>query len=101
MDRVVGVTLITQTFQKDSIGQEVPTETQKNVIGYKTSISGSEINEAGQRGIMPDCRVEVWTSEYNGAEIVELENKRYTVYRTYENRQGKTELYLELRTGNE
>lgn len=75
MDRVVGVTLITQTFQKDSIGQEVPTETQKNVIGYKTSISGSEINEAGQRGIMPDCRVEVWTSEYNGAEIVELETR--------------------------
>lgn len=97
MDRVCGVKLIAQTFTRDAIGQLVPTETVKNVIGYRQAVSGTEINEAGQRGIQSDCRVQVWTVEYNNEAIVEIGNTRYTVYRTYENNNGKTELYLEKR----
>lgn len=94
----VGVSLITQTFTKDAIGQLIPTDQTKTVIGDRRSVSGSEINEAGQRGIQPQFVVDVWSVEYNGAEIVEINGVRYNVYRTYENyTNGKTELYLEKR----
>lgn len=97
MDSVIGITLITQTYISDSIGQRVPTDVEKTVIGFKSSVSGTEINEASQRGIQPQFRVSVWTAEYNGASIVKIANTKYSVYRTYENNEGKTELYLEKR----
>lgn len=98
MDSVIGITLITQTYASDSIGQRVPTNVEKTVIGFKSSVTGQEINEASQRGIRPQFRVEVWTAEYNGAELVKVGNTTYSVYRTFDNNNGKTELYLEERT---
>lgn len=97
MDNVIGVTLITHTYTSDTIGQRVPTDVEKTVIGYKSAIGGREFNDAGLRGIQAQFKVEVWTSEYNGAQVVKVSNVVYNVYRTYENNNGKTELYLEKR----
>lgn len=99
MDSVIGLTLITHTYTSDTIGQRIPTDVEKTVIGYKSAIGGQEFHEAGLRGIQPQFKVELWTSEYNGAQIVKINNVKYSVYRTYENNNGKTELYLELRVG--
>lgn len=94
----IGVSLITQTFTKDAIGQVIPIDHAKNVIADRRDISSSEITEAGQRGIQASFAVDVWTVEYNGAELVEIGGVRYNVYRLYENQKnGKTELYLEKR----
>lgn len=94
----LGVSLVTQTFTKDAIGQLIPISVKKTVIGEKRNISGTEISEAGQRGIQPQFVVDVWSAEYNGAELVEIGGLMYHVYRTYQNQKnGKTELYLEER----
>lgn len=97
MNNVISVKLITHTYSTDSIGQRIPTDVEKTVFGYKDSISGSEVAEAGKRGIQAEFRVEVWSSEYNGADVVDIGGTKYAVYRTYENSRGKTELYLQKR----
>lgn len=96
---VIGITLITHTYTSDSIGQKIATDVEKTVIGNKTNISSQEFNDASVRGLQPQFRVEVWTMEYNGATEVKIGNTKYSVYRTYENNDGKTELYLEKRVG--
>lgn len=94
----IGVSLITQTYTRDDIGQLIPVDHTKSVIGIRRDVSGTEISEAGQRGIQASFVVDVWSVEYNGAEIVEINGLRYDVYRVYENQKnGKTELYLEKR----
>ena len=100
MVRKVGVALITQTFTSDSIGQKIPTNTTKTVIGDRRNVSGTEINEAGQRGIQASLVVDIWAHEYAGEKIVAVEGIVYSVYRTYLNEKtGKIELYLERRVG--
>lgn len=102
MIRKVDVALISETFAPDSIGQMIPTRTTKTVIGDRRNVSGSEINEAGQRGIQASLVVDIWAHEYSEEKVVSVEGIIYSVYRTYINEKtGKIELYLERRVGDE
>ena len=96
------ITLISITgYTTDSIGQITTTEKKTDVIAEVSSISQSEFMDAGQIGLKPDLRFEVWTSEYNGEENVEMDGTRYSVYRTFKRDNGRTELYTERRSGDE
>ena len=96
------ISLISKTgYTTDSIGQIIPTEERLDVIAEVSSISQSEFMDAGKIGLKPDLRFEIWTAEYNGQDNVEMNGTRYSVYRTYNRADGRTELYTERRSGDE
>lgn len=80
------------------------TEEEKiSVFATKKSVSQKEFFDAAQVGFKSECVLEVWQSEYEGQELVEIHfhgtAKRFSVYRTYEREDGKTELYLTSKVG--
>lgn len=93
--------LMREEYEKDAIGQEISKETKRGVFCEISSISQSEFRTAGQSGIKPECKVVIWEAEYNNEQIIEINGKRFTVYRTYSRDDGKIELYAETRIGNE
>ena len=99
MDRSRVLTLITQTYMKDAIDQQVPAETRREVFCNITGVSAAEFFEAGRAGIRPEYRVTIFAFDYNGESIVELEGVRYGVYRTYLKSGEDIELYLERKAG--
>lgn len=49
----------------------------------------------------PEYRFLVWNYEYEGEETLEYDEKTYSVYRTYIRDDGRIELYVTLRKGDE
>lgn len=99
MDRSNVINLISVTYQKDDIGQRIPQETKKSVFCNIQSISQNEFFEAGRNGLNPQYKVTMFRYDYGGEEIVELNGKRYGVYRTYFSQNETAELYLEKKSG--
>lgn len=100
MDGTRVVKLIQENITRGNYGQEIVSETYTNVYGMLQGITRSEWGTAGQRGIEASFRVDVYTFEYHGEKIVEIDGVRYAVYRTYINiGNDRTELYLETRQG--
>lgn len=84
--------------RKDALGQIVPTETYTEPIADVSDVSQSEFMAGGQKGLKPEKRFSVWESEYNDESLIEYNNVRYSVYRTYK-ADGRIELYTERRIG--
>lgn len=98
MDDVI--TLIALTYTKDSIGQEIATESRTDVWARISSVSRSEFYSGGQAGLRPDITAETAKINYNGEKLAEWNGKRYSVYRTYfRENSDSIELYLEPKTG--
>lgn len=93
------IALISETYKEDSIGQQLPQETQKIVFCEIQGISSTETFEAGRNGLRASCRAIVFQCDYNGEEIVELNGKRYGIYRTYPRKNETIELYLSQKAG--
>jgi len=93
------IKLITKSYLPDQIGQLIPTEEEKTIFCDVSSVSATEFANAGAMGLKPSYLIRVWTAEYNGADIVEYNSKRYSVYRTYEAQNGRTELYIQEDVG--
>ena len=99
MDDVI--TLIEETYTKDSIGQEIATETRTDIWARITSVSRAEFYSGGQAGLRPDIVAETARINYSGEKIAEWNSKRYSIYRTYFREDSDSiELYLEPKTGN-
>lgn len=102
MDRSQIITLVGLTYKKDEIGQQIPVETSRRKLFCDiSSVSQSEISDAGRSGITPEYRATVSIEEYQGEQIAELNGKRYGIYRTYITRGERIELYLEGKAGVE
>ena len=99
MDKSRVLTLIKTTYTVDSIGQQVPQETRRNVICNISSVSASEFFDAGRAGLKPEYRATMFAPDYEREEIVELDGVQYGVYRTYLGRNETIELYLERKAG--
>lgn len=99
MDRSRILKLIGQTYKKDSIGQMIPEETEREAFCSVASVSGSEFIEAGRNGIKPEIKVTMFRPDYRGEVIAELDGTRYSVYRTYMAKNELIELYLEKKAG--
>lgn len=99
MDRSNVVTLVTQTYAADSIGQMVATDVTTDVFCNVQSVSQSEWFQGGQNGLKPEYKVTMFSPDYNGAKEVEFEGKRYGIYRTYLRQDELLELYLERKVG--
>lgn len=98
MDDVI--TLIAVTYSRDSIGQEISTETRTDIFARINSVSRSEFYAGGQAGLRPEITAETPRINYNGEKLAELNGVRYSIYRTYFREDSDMiELYLEEKTG--
>ena len=78
---------------RDDIGNPIRKETVTAVWAQLKSITRAEFQAAGAIGLKPSMLVVVPEADYNSETLVELDDVRYTVYRTFlagENR----ELYV-------
>lgn len=92
--------LITISHEKDSIGQHVPEESRREIFVSAGSINRTEWATAGNRGLKAELMLKTASVNYSGEELIEFENVRYGIYRTYTNPETEeTELYLEKKAG--
>ena len=90
--------LVTQTITIDKYGNEVATETEKNVFCEVDSISQTEFYAAANTELNPEYKFTIFFGDYDGEEVVVFNGDRYSVYRTY--RTGDNlELYAERKIG--
>lgn len=99
MDRSNVVTLISETYSADTIGQMIATEKERDVFCNVRSVSQSEWFQGGQNGLNPEWLVTMFAPDYEGEKLVEFNGVRYGVYRTYVRDDELLELYLERKTG--
>lgn len=101
MDRSKIIYLITENSFQDEEGVFRTSEVKKKVYANVSSVSQSEWFEGGRNGLNPQIRASMFFYDYHDEEIVEIDKKRYTVYRTYFKDNDKIELYLEYKKGND
>lgn len=90
--------LISQTISVDDYGNEVKTETERQVMCEVYSITQTEFYAAANTELNPEYRFDVFFGDYNGEDVIEYQGNRYAIYRTY--RTGDTlELYCERKIG--
>lgn len=90
--------LIAQTITVDDYGNEVATETEKQVYAEVHSITQTEFYAAADTELNPQYRFDVFFDDYQGEAICMYKGQRYAIYRTY--RAGDNlELYVERKIG--
>lgn len=90
--------MIGQTFTKDNLGVETPTETTRTVMCEVTSVSQAEFFAAANTELNPELRFTVFFGDYENESVIEYNGARYSIYRTY--RSGDyMELYAERKIG--
>ena len=95
------IALISIEYTQDDLGQWVETWTKNEIFGIVDSVTMSEFYQAGMQGFKPEYRMTVWTNEYSDQDLLEYKEKVYTVYRTYRKDDGRIELYVTERKGDE
>lgn len=95
------ISLITSEYTQDDIGQFIEEITKTEIFGIVESVTMSEFYQAGMQGMKPEYRITIWMTEYNGAENLEYNGKIYSIYRTYRREDGRIELYVTERKGDE
>lgn len=91
--------LLGKTITMNRLKQEVEVNTRTEIFAQKESISQSEFYKGGEAGLKPDFRLITAIIDYNGEREVELDGKKYGIYRTYERNQDYIELYCERKGG--
>lgn len=95
------ISLLTSEYVQDELGQWTETQTKTDVFAIVSSVTMSEFFQAGMQGMKPEYRMTVWMNEYGGQENLEYNEKNYTIYRTYRRDDGRIELYVTERKGDE
>ena len=100
MDMSTVISLVNETKSQDAVGQIITERTLTDVFAQIRSVSGTEWSNAGLNGIQASYQITCYADEYAGQQELILDGVSYEVYRTYERRDGKVELYVEKRTGS-
>jgi SPP1 family predicted phage head-tail adaptor len=95
------IALISIEYSQDDLGEWTDTQIKTEVFAMVNSVTMSEFYQAGLQGFKPDYRFSVWMTEYNDQELVEYKGKVYSVYRTYRRDDGRIELYVNEKKGEE
>ena len=98
MNRAHKIKLIGKSYTEDEIGQQIPTETERNIFAYIRDVSQTE-SARPIEGLTPSKVFDVHVTEYKSEEDVEYKGIRYRIYRTYLNDDSRMELYGARRTG--
>jgi SPP1 family predicted phage head-tail adaptor len=95
------ISLISTEYTQDDLGEWTETQIKTEVFAMVNSVTMSEFYNAGLQGFKPDFRFMVWMNEYADQELVEYKGKVYSVYRTYRRDDGRIELYVNEKKGEE
>ena len=99
MDRSDVITLISLSQVQDEYGRWVKTEKADDVFVQVDSVSQQEFYEAGRNGLNPEFRFRMFFGDYDGQSICEYDGLRYSIYRTYRQRNDVIEFYVERQGG--
>jgi len=91
--------LIGYTTVLNDYKQEIHTETRKEILGKIDGVKRAEFYRAGEAGLRPEYVLTTALIDYDGELEVELDGKRYGVYRTYKISEDYIELYCERKGG--
>lgn len=91
--------LISVTTTQDAIGNFIASEKTFMVFCSKFSITRAEFSTAGQAGYKPDLMLVVDADAYGNEKLLEYQEKRYSIYKTFQRVDGFIELYCEVKTG--
>lgn len=95
------ITLLTSEYTQDAIGQWIKTVTETETFATVSSVTMSEFYQAGLQGLKPEFRMTIWMTEYHDEEELVYNDKVYSIYRTYIRDDGRIELYVTERKGDE
>lgn len=101
MNLVEKISLISIEYTQDDLGEWSETRTENVVFATVESVSMAEFYQASLQGLKPELRLLIWMNEYNDEELVEYKDKTYNVYRTYRRPDGRVELYVNEKKGDE
>jgi SPP1 family predicted phage head-tail adaptor len=89
------------TSQEDDLGQVVDgnEDFSRQVFCEKKSVSADEFFKAGQNGLKAKYVFIVHLNDYQEETKVKYNEKVYSIYRTYERKDEKVELYCEVKAG--
>ena len=99
MDRSVVIKLIGVTRTQDNRGVWRSEQTENEVFAQVESITQREFFEGGRNGLNPEFKFTMFAYDYNNEPIVEYNDNKYSVYRTYVTRNDMIELYVERKGG--
>lgn len=86
--------LINVTVTEDEIGNQIETVAERMVFANELSVSTEEFYSAGQAGLRPTKRFEIYSFEYQGEDRLKHDGVVYRVIRT-EKRGEKTRITCE------
>ena len=101
MNRAEKISLISIEYTQDDIGQWLEERTETDVFALVESVTMSEFYQAGMQGFKPEYRMTVWMNEYGDQKLLEYAGQAYTIYRTFRRDDGRIELYVTERKGDE
>lgn len=99
MDRSTVISLIELTRTQDEYGVWRESETSTDVFAQVLSVTQKEFYEGGRNGLNPELKFEVFYADYSDQPIIEYNDNRYSVYRTYLKKNDILELYVERKGG--
>lgn len=74
--------LIGVTITEDELGNQIDSETEREVFANEFDISATEYYDAGVQGLKPEKRFEIYGFEYNDETKFRYGNKVYDILRT-------------------
>jgi SPP1 family predicted phage head-tail adaptor len=93
------ISLVTLTYTKDELQQQVSVATSREVFANEFTLSAAEFYEAGRAGMKPEREFEIRAEDYEDEALAEVGGVAYQVVRTI--RKGQwVRLVLERKVGN-
>lgn len=94
--------LITETFEKDAIGQRIANRTEHMIYADVRSVTQTEWYQAARSGLKAMYMITCFAGDYDGQKLLKYKGEVYRIYRTYESmKDNMIELYIEPKAGVE
>lgn len=101
MDKSDVLYLVSKKLESDDYGVQRSTESKRRVFCHVDSVTANEFFEGGRNGIQAQWRFTINRFDYDDELVVEYNNTRYGVYRTYLGTNDNIDLYVENKKGVE
>lgn len=94
------LTLISKTYTEDEIGNQIPIEIKTDILCNVNSIGRNEFYNAANSGLKPTLIFTIHKYEYSDETLIEFQNVKYKVIKTYSKGIEEIELTCEKVIGN-
>ena len=92
-------TLVSQTYVKDELNQEIEQDVERTVFCMVSSVNRAEFFQAGRNGHKPVMIIYMDAIEYDDQSELLYRDEKYYVYKVFFRTDGHVELSCEKRVG--